>query len=118
MQQQLLNFCRYGFLLLALSFTACEPEDDDFFDFREPTNLVFADALTIDAGESIAYRDESVGATGWDWTFEGGDPATSAEQTPTVTYPGEGSFLVTLITTYNDGSTTRRNLFPTVLPQI
>ncbi len=35
----------------------------------------------------------------FEWTFEGGDPATSAEENPTVTYTTPGSYTVVLIAT-------------------
>jgi len=45
----------------------------------------------------ITYTDETVGnPTSWDWTFEGGDPPTSTEQNPVVTYDTEGDWDVTL----------------------
>lgn len=37
--------------------------------------------------------------TSWLWTFEGGTPATSTDQNPTVTYTQPGKFKVTLVTT-------------------
>jgi len=42
----------------------------------------------------------------FEWTFEGGDPATSSEENPVVTYTSEGSFDVTLIATNGLGSDT------------
>jgi len=110
-----------GYFLIAfalLLFTGCEPEDEDFNDFRTPTFLVFADKLTVEAGKSIAFRDESVGATSWDWTFDGGTPASSGEQMPTITYNDEGTYLANLITTFNDGSTQRRRLELNIQPRI
>jgi len=106
------------FSLLLLLFTACEPEDEDFNDFRTPTFLVFADKLPVEAGKSIAFRDESVGATSWDWTFDGGTPTSSNEQMPTITYNDEGTYLANLITTFNDGSTQRRRLELNIQPRI
>jgi len=45
----------------------------------------------------IAFEDMSSGSvTSWNWTFEGGDPATSTEQNPTVNYAAIGNFDVTL----------------------
>lgn len=48
-------------------------------------------------GESITYTDVSTGTpTAWEWTFEGGTPATSTEQNPTVTYSQPGFYKVSL----------------------
>lgn len=54
-------------------------------------------------GESIQFTDESYNiATGWNWTFTGGTPATSSSQNPTVTYNTPGTYAVKLVAT--DGS--------------
>jgi len=45
---------------------------------------------------SVSFTDNSTGATGWFWTFEGGTPGTSTAQNPTVDYFTEGTFDVTL----------------------
>lgn len=44
------------------------------------------------------------------WTFEGGDPATSTEENPTVVYNSAGSFDVTLVATNGLGSNTFESL--------
>lgn len=62
-------------------------------------------ALFIPKGGTIAYQDQSRGKpTSWYWTFEGGEPATSNEQNPTVTYPEEGVYGMTLDVSNNTGS--------------
>ena len=61
--------------------------------------------INIKEGESVHFLDMSTGnATSWNWTFEGGTPATSTEQNPVVTYNKAGSYAVTL--TVGDGNTT------------
>ena len=49
-------------------------------------------------GTSVQFTDASYGdtATAWNWTFEGGTPATSTLQNQTVTYPVVGNYDVTL----------------------
>ena len=57
-------------------------------------------ASTTDAcvGQPVDFADESTGPIiSWEWTFEGGDPATSTEQNPSVTYSSTGDFDVELI---------------------
>jgi PKD repeat protein len=50
------------------------------------------------AGGSIAFTDQSVGtATAWNWTFEGGSPASSSSQNPTVAYNTPGRYKVKLV---------------------
>lgn len=49
-------------------------------------------------GAEISFSDQSVGGTitEWEWTFEGGTPATSTAQNPTVTYNTSGEYDVSL----------------------
>ena len=54
---------------------------------------------------TVNYTDSSFGdIISWEWDFEGGDPATSTEQNPTVFYAVPGVYDVTLIV--GDGTTT------------
>lgn len=47
---------------------------------------------------SIYFMDISLNdATSWQWVFEGGDPATSTDENPTVIYNSVGNYDVTLI---------------------
>jgi len=121
MKSRLIN--HFGKLLLfclasMAVFTACEPEDEDFFDFRPVDFFVNADKLLINAGETIAYQDSSSNATSREWTFEGGNPATSTDANPVVTYDTDGSFETFVTTTFSDGSKERRRLVAVVVPQV
>ncbi len=56
-----------------------------------------AQTTTICETNSVQYTDNSMGnVISWDWTFEGGTPATSTDQNPSVTYATAGDFDVTL----------------------
>ena len=56
-----------------------------------------ADRTTLLNGEAVTFTDNSSNSpTAWFWTFEGGEPATSTEENPTVTYSGLGYFSVSL----------------------
>lgn len=56
-----------------------------------------ANTTTIQAGQSVTFIDVSIGGpTAWEWTFEGGNPASSILQNPIVTYEVEGYYDVTL----------------------
>jgi hypothetical protein len=55
-----------------------------------------ASETTVPGGTEVNFTDASFNAGAWEWTFEGGDPATSTEQNPTVTYNTEGIYDVTL----------------------
>lgn len=57
---------------------------------------------------SVDFYDESMGLiTSWLWTFEGGTPATSTEENPTVTYNTPGVYDVQL---YVDDGTTNSTM--------
>ena len=61
----------------------------------------------IMAENSVTFTDLSTNMpTSWSWTFEGGTPATSTEQNPTVTYSEAGEYTVTLVATNAFGSGT------------
>jgi len=60
-------------------------------------------ANEVCAGSSVDFYDESFGELiSWEWTFEGGNPATSTEQNPTVSYDTPGEYDVEL--TVYDGT--------------
>lgn len=62
------------------------------------------DETTICEGGAVQFTDLSGGAiTSWNWTFEGGTPATSTDQNPLVTYNTPGVYDVTLYV--SDGTT-------------
>jgi len=62
-----------------------------------------ASPIELCEGGQVQFTDQSTGgATSWDWTFEGGDPATSTDQNPLVTYENAGDYNVGLI--ISDGS--------------
>ena len=61
-----------------------------------------SDLTTTYEGGSIRFSDLSEGnAQAWEWSFEGGEPATSTEQNPVVKYSATGRYKVHL-RTYND----------------
>ncbi len=65
-----------------------------------------ADVTTVGLGDPVTFTDKSDNdPTGWDWTFEGGTPATSTDQNPVVTYAAAGTYDVTLTVTYGDATT-------------
>jgi PKD repeat protein len=66
-----------------------------------------SDAQKGCAGVTIQFTDQSAGdPTAWQWIFEGGTPATSNEQNPSVTYTTPGVYPVTLQATNIYGSST------------
>ena len=66
-----------------------------------------SNTTTVSIGGTVNFTDASWGAqiNSWEWEFEGGTPATSTVQNPTVTYNQEGSFGVRLTVTKATGET-------------
>ncbi|MCB0766827.1 MAG: T9SS type A sorting domain-containing protein [Flavobacteriales bacterium] len=64
-------------------------------------------------GAPVQFVDNSVGGlpTSWSWTFPGGNPATSTERNPVVTFDTPGFKLVSLTATNANGSNTKTNEF-------
>lgn len=72
-----------------------------------PVATFSASATEVEEGTSITFTDASTNApTSWSWTFEGGTPATSTEQNPSVTYATAGTYQVALTVTNSGGSDT------------
>ena len=59
-------------------------------------NFTF-DHDSIGENHSVNFTSTSTGATSLLWTFEGGNPETSTEENPQVTYTSEGVYSVSLI---------------------
>ncbi|MEM9051839.1 MAG: M43 family zinc metalloprotease [Bacteroidota bacterium] len=78
----------------------------------EEDEICFADFTTdrdpkICAGQEITFDDISFnGVEEWSWEFEGGTPASSNEESPTVSYGNSGDFDVTLTVTNSQGELT------------
>jgi PKD repeat protein len=70
-----------------------------------PLAFFGADKREIFEGQKVNFYDLSnEEPTAWEWTFEGGNPETSNLQNPTVTYPNEGVYQVSLKTSNSLGS--------------
>ena len=68
-----------------------------------------AETTTPSEGQNVQFFDESYGdtATAWNWTFQGGTPATSTQQNPVVTWDIPGNYDVTLQVFDESGSNTK-----------
>lgn len=77
------------------------------FVYPKPKANFVANETSICKGKTINFTDKSSPtATGWQWLFPGGNPATSSLQNPTVQYKTSGSFSVTLIASNANGNDT------------
>ncbi|MDR2927317.1 MAG: C25 family cysteine peptidase [Cytophagaceae bacterium] len=67
-----------------------------------------ADTTRFDAGLTVNFTDNSLNfPESWEWTFEGGVPASSTEQNPAVLYNTPGIYNVTLKATNQYGEDTQ-----------
>lgn len=74
---------------------------------QPPIALFGSDKTVVCPGQTVSFVDQTAGnPTTWSWTFQGGSPATSAQQHPTVTYSSPGTYAVTLVATNSNGSDT------------
>lgn len=70
-----------------------------------PQAAFTADATLVPVTGQVKFTDLSTGIpSAWQWTFEGGTPASSSEQNPTVTYNTPGTFAVALKVSNSLGS--------------
>lgn len=92
---------------LCNNFTGGEIEDYTINILNETSYLTdfSANKTTIEASQSIEFTNESeAGEESILWTFDGGNPATSTDLNPTVTYNTAGTYSVTLELTYSNGT--------------
>lgn len=62
-----------------------------------PAAAFSANVTTICVGQSVSYTNQSQNATTYNWTFNGGTPATSTATNPSVTYNTPGTYTVSLV---------------------
>ena len=106
----------YQYYRFTLNYTAANASGQDIFQLAELAMFVVADApivafssstTTPEVGEHVIFWDESLAnPTAWEWTFEGGTPATSTERSPLVSFDALGPKTVTLKASNDKGETT------------
>lgn len=79
-------------------------EETQFTSETETMQASFSSNVSSGCNDlTVDFTDMSVGGiTEWNWTFEGGDPATSTDQNPTVYFGTPGTYDVSL--TVSDGA--------------
>ncbi len=112
---------------LPISFQDMDPEDVlapvryhyikgftfDDSDFSIPSGVdipfadFYADKTEIEMGESVSFQDFSFQAANCSWTFEGGEPQTSTDKNPHVTYNTPGDYDVGLTISNGREETTK-----------
>lgn len=115
LQHPSITYSKAGTYNVSLTATNADGTDTktsvDYIQVNEPLLLPVANfsasQTTISTGESVSFSDQSSDATAWNWTFEGGTPATSIAQNPTISYNAAGNYNVTLKAINADGSDTK-----------
>ncbi len=75
------------------------------YKYQPIADFIALGETTIPGGGEVAFKDMSAGIpTSRVWEFEGGQPATSNERNPVVTYASEGSFKVKLTVSNDEGT--------------
>lgn len=76
--------------------TACK-EEEEIIPKIEVKAEFASNVNSIKEGLEVSFQDKSTGGPSrWEWTFEGGNPATSTEKNPKVKYESAGSYDVSL----------------------
>ncbi len=79
---------------------------DYYVDGLRVTGVTEIDHIDVKTGEVINFVDLSSGeVSSWQWTLDGGTPATSSDPAPSVYYTRDGSYDVTLTVTDAQGQT-------------
>lgn len=79
-----------------------------------PTTAFSASTEITCTGSSVTFEDQSTGApAGWAWNFTGGDPTSSSDQHPIVTYNTAGAYTATLVASNvnGDGGSVEKTIF-------
>lgn len=73
-------------------------------EYPKPVADFEADQTLIAPGDSVTFTDKSSEVTeSWSWSFPGGEPSSSTERNPVVTYNEEGNYTVTLTAKNSEG---------------
>jgi hypothetical protein len=77
--------------------TSCD-EDEETEDILPVAAFFSSSTSSAQIGDQVQFTSlENENVSSWEWTFEGGSPATSSEQNPVVTYAEWGVFSVSLV---------------------
>ncbi len=86
--------------------------------YQAPLTADFtANPTTVCSGSTVNFTDNSTGSIdSWAWTFEGGNPPSSNDQNPVITYSAPGSYDVQLtVTSGSNNSTELKSNYITVI---
>lgn len=92
---------------------ATTPAQDGMWKWNNLSSALNADfqgtPSNVCTNTTVQFNDLTTGATptSWNWTFQGGSPATSTAQNPTVTYASAGYYTVSLTVDDGNGPTSK-----------
>ncbi|MCZ4694717.1 PKD domain-containing protein [Ancylomarina euxinus] len=91
--------------LAVILFTNCDKDESlDLSRIEAKVSPKFStDNQRVFIGNSIQFTNETLNGKTFEWTFEGGEPATSTEENPVVKYANAGTFNVNLLVTNEFG---------------
>lgn len=91
-------------LAVMLVMVSCQKEEEFNIDhLQTPLKAKFdAQNTRVLINDEVQFNSTSIGAKSFEWIFEGGQPSTSSEEHPVVTYAAEGTYKVSL--TVKDGA--------------
>lgn len=94
----------YSMMAAFMLLLSCQEEAEFNIDhLQTPLQAKFsADKNRVLASEEVQFTSSSIGATKYEWSFEGGEPSTSSEENPLVSYVAAGTYKVSL--TVRDGA--------------
>jgi len=89
--------------------------------FLPKASFAQSPSVTICVDGTINYREFNTGGNeesiAWAWTFEAGDPPTSSEREPSVTYKSTGLFKATCISIFPSGGRDTNWAYVLVIPK-
>lgn len=94
--------------ILSIGFVSCDfefelPEAGSIADATPPSAAFSASQTDPEDWRIVSFSNESASATSYSWDFGTGDSSTDAN--PTYSFPGEGTYSVTLTSTDGNGVT-------------
>ncbi len=93
-------FCLTALFLLL----GCSTDESETSEVNLPVASFTASATNIQTGTTVTFTNNSANANNYSWQFNGGNPDTSTEINPMVTYATAGNYSVVLTATNDDGS--------------
>ncbi|MEX0290724.1 MAG: spondin domain-containing protein [Flavobacteriaceae bacterium] len=84
------------YLVFALFILSCTEDDGPDSAAPDPIANFNASETEIETGTSVTFTNTSLNATSYSWVFNGGDPSSSTDKDPVVTYNTAGVYSVSL----------------------